>query len=91
LTSIAYNEFTERLLKIAEDICKGKISFILEGGYNIIGLPYCVHAVIKALLNERYKPPEFEKKFSLSDESKREELEKIKTFLTDLLHSLWDQ
>ena len=91
LTSIAYNKFTERLLKIAEEVCKGKISFILEGGYNIIGLPYCVQAVIKALLNEKYEPPEFEKKFSLSDESKREELEKIKTFLTGLLQTLWDQ
>ena len=91
LTSIAYNKFAERLLKIAEEVCKGKISFILEGGYNIIGLPYCVHAVIKALLKEKYEPPEFEKKFSLSDESKREELEKIKTFLTDLLQTLWDK
>jgi acetoin utilization deacetylase AcuC-like enzyme len=91
LTSIAYNEFAKRLLKIAEDICKGKISFILEGGYNIIGLPYCVHAVIKALLKEKYEPPEFEKKISFSDDSKREELEKIKNFLKNLLNPYWNQ
>jgi len=91
LTSIAYNKFTERLLKIAEEVCKGKISFILEGGYNIIGLPYCVEAIIKALLKEKYEPPDYEKNISFLDDSKREELEKIKVFLTNLLHSFWDQ
>jgi len=89
LTSIAYNQFAERLLKIAEDVCEGKISFILEGGYNIIGLPYCVEAIIKALLKEKYEPPDHEKNISFLDDSKKEDINKIKTFLKRLLKPYW--
>ncbi len=89
LTSIAYNQFAERILKIAESVCGGKIAFILEGGYHIIGLPYCVEAIIKALLKEKYEPPDYEKNLSFSRESKRKELEKIKTFLKSLLNPYW--
>ena len=91
LTSIAYNQFADKILKIAERVCGGRISFILEGGYDIIGLPYCVEAIIKALLKEKYEPPEYEKNISFLDDSKREELEKIKTVLKNLLNPYWDQ
>ena len=91
LTSIAYNKFAEKVLKIAESVCEGKISFILEGGYDIIGLPYCIEAIIKALLKKNYEPPDFEKNLSFSGESRRMELEKIKTFLKSLLNPYWDK
>ena len=89
LTSFAYNQFAERILKIAEKICKGKISFILEGGYDIVGLPYCAEAIIKALLKEKYKPPDFEKNLSFLDDSKRDDIEKIKSYLKSLLIPYW--
>ena len=54
LTSISYYNFTEKLLKIAEKICEGKLVFILEGGYSLIGLPHCVYAVLKALIGEEF-------------------------------------
>lgn len=91
LTSIAYNQFTEKILKIAENVCEGKISFILEGGYDIIGLPYCIEAIIKALLKEKYEPPDFEKNLSFFDDSKRKDIDKIKTYLKKLLNPYWDQ
>jgi acetoin utilization deacetylase AcuC-like enzyme len=91
LTSIAYNKFAEKVLKIAESVCEGKISFILEGGYDIIGVPYCIEAIIKALLKKNYEPPDFEKNLSFSGESRRMELEKIKTFLKSLLNPYWDK
>ncbi len=90
LTSIAYNQFADKILKIAESVCEGKISFILEGGYDIIGLPYCVEAIIKALLKEKYEPPDYENNLSVLENSKRKEIDKIKTFLKSLLYPYWD-
>jgi acetoin utilization deacetylase AcuC-like enzyme len=89
LTSIAYNHFAAKILKIAEELCEGRISFILEGGYNLIGLPYCVEAVLKALLNEKYEAPVYEKNALPLGESNVEDLKKIKNMLTKLLSPYW--
>ncbi|MFX1455519.1 MAG: histone deacetylase [Promethearchaeota archaeon] len=88
ITSISYYRFTERLLDLANEICGGKLSFILEGGYSLIGLPYCVFAVIKALLGEPYEPPIFEK-FSHITEFERDNMSKIKSGLIKLLKEYW--
>jgi acetoin utilization deacetylase AcuC-like enzyme len=90
LTSTAYNRFAAKILKIAEDLCEGRISFVLEGGYDVIGLPYCVEAVLKALLNEKYEAPVFEKDALLLGESNIEDLKKIKKMLTKLLSPYWE-
>jgi acetoin utilization deacetylase AcuC-like enzyme len=90
LTSIAYNQFADRILKIAESVCEGKIAFILEGGYDVIGLPYCIEAVVKALLREKYDPPEFETNLSFLKDSKRREIDKVKNILKSLLNPYWD-
>lgn len=89
LTSISYYRFTEKILSLANDICNGKLSFILEGGYSLIGLPYCVFAVIKALLGESYEPPLFEKS-QFSTEFERDNMSKIKNRLTKLLKDYWN-
>ncbi|KKN53689.1 hypothetical protein LCGC14_0599920 [marine sediment metagenome] len=88
LTTWSYYKFAEQILRIAEDICEGKLAFILEGGYSLIGLPYCVHAVIKALLTEDYKQPHFEK-LKTPSERKKEEIQKIKSSLLGLLNNYW--
>ena len=90
LTSTAYNHFATKILRIAEDLCEGKISFVLEGGYDVIGLPYCVEAVLKALLNEKYEAPVFEKDALFLGESNIEDLKKIKKMLTKLLSPYWE-
>jgi len=89
LTSISYYNFTEKLLKIAEKICEGKLVFILEGGYSLIGLPHCVYAVIKALMGEEHEPQIFEK-VQFSTEAKNEEISKIKNSLRNLLADYWN-
>jgi len=89
LTTISYYKFTEKLLKIAEDICEGKLAFILEGGYSLIGLPVCVHSVIKALLKERYERPPSEY-MDFSENSKKNEINKIKSPLKKLLSNYWN-
>ncbi len=88
LTSYSYYKFAKQILKIAEEICNGKLAFILEGGYNVIALPYCVHAVISALLNEEFEQPLFEKIIP-SSEVKHEEIKKIKSTLVKLLNNYW--
>ncbi|TFG22211.1 MAG: histone deacetylase, partial [Promethearchaeota archaeon] len=84
LTSISYFNFAERILRIADEVCEGKIAFILEGGYSLIGLPFCVHAIIKGLLNEHFELPLFEN-LEFRYESKMEEIIKIKNSLKELL------
>ena len=88
LTTVSYYKFTEKLLKIAEDICESKLAFILEGGYSLIGLPVCVHSVIKALLKEKYEHPPFEY-MDFSSNSKKSEIGKIKFSLKKLLANYW--
>ena len=88
LTSITYYKFTEKLLTLAENICEGKLAFILEGGYSLIGLPQCIYAVIKALLREDYESPLFEQ-LDFPYESKREDIYKIKKSLRILLTEYW--
>ena len=87
LTSDAYYQFSNRIKKLSLKLCDGKIAFILEGGYSLIGLPYCTLAIIKALLDEKYQVPEFED-FPMS-KSLREEIKKIKYTLLNLLATYW--
>jgi acetoin utilization deacetylase AcuC-like enzyme len=89
LTSISYYKFTEKLLKAAEEICEGKLAFILEGGYSLLGLPVCIHAVIQSLMKENYKHPSFEY-LDFSDNSKKKDITKIKSTLKNLLANFWD-
>ncbi|MFX0059560.1 MAG: histone deacetylase [Candidatus Hodarchaeota archaeon] len=89
-TSIAYYKFAEGLLKIAKSTSQGKIAYILEGGYNVIGTPYCVHAILKALLLEGYEPPEFED-IDFSNNDIKEEVIKIKAILKKILSPYWNQ
>ncbi len=79
---------TSEILKLAEKVCGGKLAFVLEGGYSIIGLPYCVHAILSGLLREPFEPPQFEK-FYTPPESRREEVLKIKNALKIMLKPYW--
>ena len=88
LTSNAYFSFTKRILKIAENVCEGKLAFILEGGYSLIALPICVHAVIQALLKNEHEPSFFEK-IEFSIDSQMDEIIEIKTKLENLLEEYW--
>ncbi len=88
LTSYSYFKFAEKMLNLAEKTCEGRLTFILEGGYSLIGLPYCVHSVLRALLNEKYERPAFEF-IDFSSKSKKVEILKIKSALTNILSVFW--
>ncbi|MBD3197547.1 MAG: histone deacetylase [Candidatus Lokiarchaeota archaeon] len=88
LTSNSYYNFSKRILEISKNICDGKLVFVLEGGYNLIGLPYCVYAVLKALLNEQYNQPIFER-IDFGKYYKKIEIDKIQKILRKLLKNHW--
>ncbi|MFX0145387.1 MAG: histone deacetylase [Candidatus Hodarchaeota archaeon] len=89
LTTKSYFKFTEEILKIAEEICEGKITFILEGGYSLLGLPVCIHSVIQSLLKDKYERSPFEY-LDFSYNSKKTDIVKIKSSLKNLLVNFWD-
>ncbi|MFX1380781.1 MAG: histone deacetylase [Promethearchaeota archaeon] len=89
LTTISYYNFTKKLLNIAEEICEGKLAFILEGGYSLIGLPVCIHSVIQSLLKKNYERPLFEY-LDFSYNSKKKEISRIKSTLKSLLANYWN-
>jgi acetoin utilization deacetylase AcuC-like enzyme len=88
LTSLSYFQFTKQILKVAKEICEGKLIFILEGGYSLIALPYCLQAVIKALLNDQYVKPSFEN-ITFLKQPKIMEISKVKFSLKELLKDYW--
>jgi acetoin utilization deacetylase AcuC-like enzyme len=53
LTSSLYATITHQLKKLAEEVCEGKLVFVLEGGYNLLGLPKFVEIVIQTLLDHK--------------------------------------
>lgn len=44
-----YAEIAQRLVDLAEKLCNGRISIVLEGGYNLQGVPHAITAVITTL------------------------------------------
>ena len=56
LSNAGYGELTARLLRLAQELCDGKIVFLLEGGYDLIAVPWGVRTVIEVLLGEEATP-----------------------------------
>lgn len=90
LTAKAYIEFAKKALDLANKICDGKISFVLEGGYSLTALPICSYSMIKTLIGDQIELP-FEEKIQLpEDPDVPETISRIKTELLDLLKNFWD-
>ena len=43
---------TRILLDLADEWCGGRLVMVLEGGYNVQGLPKCVRAVLLEMVGE---------------------------------------
>jgi len=89
LTANSYIQFTQKLLRLAKEICDGKISFILEGGYNLNALPICSYSIIKTLLGDPVALPTVEKIIFPEDSEITETITRIKTELKGLLKDFW--
>ncbi|MGV9170947.1 MAG: histone deacetylase [Promethearchaeia archaeon] len=89
LTTKGYYDFAQNLLDLADRVCNGKIAFIMEGGYSLIGLPYCVHSIINALLGIPYSRPEFEN-IDFTNKNIEEEIIRIKEAVVRVLGEFWE-
>jgi acetoin utilization deacetylase AcuC-like enzyme len=52
VSSQGYGEMTRRIMKVAEQCCEDKITFVLEGGYHLTALTEGISSVLQALLND---------------------------------------
>lgn len=52
LTLAGYDEITRTLMRMADELCGGKIVFVLEGGYNLTALSHGMLNVAHALLGD---------------------------------------
>ncbi len=52
LSLTGYDSLTRQLIKMADELCNGRIVFVLEGGYNLTSLSHGVLNVAYALLGE---------------------------------------
>lgn len=89
LTSKSYYEFTRQIKTIAQKVCEGRLVFVLEGGYSIMGLPLCVNSIINALLQEAHIPNKSED-LDFSKYHSNIELLKIKKALKKILSEYWE-
>lgn len=51
-----YGVLTSMLLDAAGDLCDGRILFALEGGYDLVALPWCIRRTIELLLGDDPTP-----------------------------------
>ncbi|MCH8065791.1 MAG: histone deacetylase, partial [Chloroflexi bacterium] len=56
LTTAGYGELTQRLVALAGELCDGRLVAVLEGGYDLVALPWGVRTVIETLLGEPPTP-----------------------------------
>ncbi len=52
LSVTGYRALTERLVRLADELCGGKIVLVLEGGYNLDALAACTLAALRVLLGQ---------------------------------------
>jgi acetoin utilization deacetylase AcuC-like enzyme len=52
-----FAEMTRIVQELADNHCDGKLSFILEGGYNLESLSRGVHTVLKVLSGQEVPKP----------------------------------
>ncbi len=51
VTAEGFARLTEIVINLSEQLCDGKLIFVLEGGYNLNGLWECTNKVFETLLN----------------------------------------
>jgi acetoin utilization deacetylase AcuC-like enzyme len=89
LTSRSYATITQQLRELAEEICEGKLVFVLEGGYNLLGLPKFIEIVIKTLLDQVSEIDFFDSYMNFTDDDVSSEAIKQVNLLRRVLSKYW--
>jgi acetoin utilization deacetylase AcuC-like enzyme len=56
LSCAGYRELTLILRELAEELCEGRLMFVLEGGYGAESLPWSVRSCLDVLLGNPFTP-----------------------------------
>lgn len=82
-TSRGYKFFADWLKKIAEKVCSGRISFCLEGGYNLLILPRLIETIISSFIPVKPRKPIDDVPFHLrsifEEKDENVEMERLRT------------
>ncbi len=91
-TSNGYRYFMKWAHNIAEKVCGGKISFILEGGYNLMVIPYLADLIVcEFTQNTRVTPFEdYIMPFQKSNRTSELEIRKYQKTLKDVIDPYWN-
>ncbi|GAI26948.1 unnamed protein product, partial [marine sediment metagenome] len=71
LSTLAYGWLTRFVVEQAERLCKGRVVFVLEGGYVIDALAGGVVNVVRAMTGEKFPPPTEARHLRVVDELKQ--------------------
>ena len=71
LSTLAYGWLTRFVVEQAERLCKGRVVFVLEGGYVLDALAGGVVNVVRAMTGEKFPPPTEACHPSVADELKQ--------------------
>lgn len=52
LSITGYTAMVQELLNLADELCGGKIVFVLEGGYNLEVLPHCILSTLRTIAGD---------------------------------------
>lgn len=80
-----YIQLTKRIMEVAEDYCDGRISIVLEGGYDLEALPKIIAAIIATLADIKefdLSDPRSEPK-QIINRNMQERIKEVKTILSD--------
>ena len=50
-TAETFRQMTRRMQQAADDLCKGRLTLVHEGGYSEVYVPFCGHAVLEELVS----------------------------------------
>lgn len=88
LYSESYYLMMDKVLKVAEEVCDGKVVAIHEGGYSESYVPFCGIAVLEALLGEKSNVEDPILEFSRNKQPSNEVDDFLKSYIDDIRRKL---
>ena len=87
-TNNNYIKMTERIMKIAESICKSRLAMVLEGGYDLTALSETISNIISTMA--KIDQPNSSKPSSLKEVTADNEIESRIEQLKIILKNYWN-
>ena len=84
-TNNNYIKMTERIMQVAESICKSRLAMVLEGGYNLTALSETISSIISTMaeMNQLNISESFSLKEVMVDKEIESRIEQLKIILKD--------